>query len=214
VFEATFHEYGMPDQIRTDNGSPFATTAPAGLSRLSIWWLHLGIGHERIEPGHPEQNGRHERMHQTLKQETASPPAANLTRQQDAFSRFEHEYNYERPHQALEYRTPADLYTPSKRTYPYKLPELEYPTGMPLRVISSAGELRWQNQDTFVSKVLGGEIVGLREVEEQLYELYLGPVLLGWYDSREHCFEAGRPERWHPSKPHLDKQSVPDGGAQ
>ena len=199
VFEATFNEYGLPDKIRTDNGPPFATPAPAGLSRLSIWWLHLGIGHERIEPGHPEQNGRHERMHQTLKQETASPPQPNLTKQQEAFHRFEYEYNYQRPHQALGYQTPADLYTRSRRRYPCQLPELEYSAGMALRVISSAGEFKWQHQDTFVSKVLSGEVVGLLEVEDQLHELYLGPVLLGLYDSREHYFEAARPGRWHAS---------------
>jgi putative transposase len=124
VFEAVFREFGLPDRIRTDNGPPFATPAPAGLSRLSIWWMHLGIRHERIEPGHPEQNGRHERMHQTLKQETAAPPQANLRKQQEAFRKFEREYKWERPHEALGYRTPGECYVASARPYPERLPEI------------------------------------------------------------------------------------------
>jgi putative transposase len=123
VFEAVFREHGLPEAIRTDNGPPFASPAPAGLSRLSMWWLRLGIRHERIAPGCPEQNGRHERMHQTLQQETASPPASNLRRQQETLARFQREYNEERPHEALGYRTPASLYAASARVYPSRLPE-------------------------------------------------------------------------------------------
>ena len=126
VFEAVFREYGLPEAIRSDNGPPFASPAPAGLSRLAMWWLRLGIRHERIAPGCPEQNGRHERMHQTLKQETANPPVANLWEQQAAFRRFEREYNEQRPHEALENRTPASVYKSSERVYPARLPELEY----------------------------------------------------------------------------------------
>jgi transposase InsO family protein len=118
VMEGLFREVGLPEAIRSDNGPPFASPAPGGLSRLSMGWIRLGIRPERIEAGHPEQNGRHERMHLTLKQETASPPQANIPRQQEVFLRFQREYNQERPHQALDYRTPAAVYVPSPRPYP------------------------------------------------------------------------------------------------
>src|SRR6267143_4356259 len=113
IFEAAFRQYGLPQAIRTDNGAPFASRAVAGLSRLAVWWIKLGIVPERIAAGHPEQNGRHERMHRTLKQETASPPAANTRAQQRAFNHFRREYNEERPHEALGMRTPAEVYEPS-----------------------------------------------------------------------------------------------------
>lgn len=197
VFEAVFREYGLPEAIRSDNGPPFASPAPAGLSRLSIWWLRLGIRHERIEPGHPEQNGRHERMHQTLRDETADPPQANLPQQQEAFRRFEQDYNQRRPHEALGYRTPADVYVAAARPYPLKVPEIECPDGMLQRRVSSAGELTWKHQDTYLSRVLAGERVGLLEVEEHLFEVYYGPLLLGWFDSDGLCFVADRASRWH-----------------
>jgi transposase InsO family protein len=190
LFEAAFREYGLPDAIRTDNGTPFASRAPAGLSRLSMWWLQLGIGHERIEPGCPEQNGRHERMHRTLKAEAATPPRANMRQQQLAFQRFEQEYNEQRPHQALDYRTPADVYAYSSRGYPRRLPELAYPAGVHLRRISQQGSLRWKVQRTFVSEVLSRQTVGLLEVEEDLFEVYYGPLLIGWFDGSDHVFVA------------------------
>lgn len=189
VFEAMFREYGLPESMRTDNGPPFASKAPGGLSRLSMWWLRLGIGHERIEPGCPEQNGRHERMHLTLKQETASPPATNLRRQQEAFMAFEKEYNYERPHEALENRTPAELYERSTRPYPSKLPELMYPGGVLLRRISQQGSLKWKCERTFISEVLAREEVGLLEVDDACFEVYYGPLLIGWFDGRSQIFE-------------------------
>jgi hypothetical protein len=190
VFEAIFREYGLPEAIRTDNGAPFASKAPGGLSRLSMWWLRLGIRHERIEPGCPQQNGRHERMHQTLKQETAAPPRANLRRQQEAFRAFEREYNYERPHEALGNRTPAEVYAPSPRAYPSRLPELEYPVGAHLRWVSQQGSVKWKSQRTFISEVLGRQAVGLIEIEEDLFEVYYGPVFLGWLDGYHAVFQA------------------------
>jgi transposase InsO family protein len=189
VYEGVFRKNGMPWRIRSDNGPPFATRAPAGLSQLSIWWLHLGITHERIRPGHPEENGQQERLHETLKQETASPPAATLRQQQDRFRKFEFEYNHERPHEALGYRTPAEVYVPSPRTYPAKLPELEYPAGAILRQVSAPGQLKWRSEKVFISNVLQGEIVGLVEQEEEdFYEVYLGPLLLGWFDGTAAAF--------------------------
>ena len=128
LFEATFREFGLPRVLRTDNGPPFATLAVHGLSRLAVWWIKLGIYAERIEPGHPEQNGRHERMHRTLKQETASPPAANLRAQQRVLDRFRQDYNEERPHQGLQPRTPSECYQGSGREYPSRLEEPEYPS--------------------------------------------------------------------------------------
>jgi transposase InsO family protein len=197
IFEAVFRECGLPEAIRTDNGSPFASPAPGGLSRLSMWWLKLGIRHERIEPGCPGQNGRHERMHRTLKAETASPAEANMGRQQARFLRFEREYNELRPHQALGYRKPAELYVGSVRRYPRRLPELEYPAGVHLRKISQQGSLKWKCQRTFLSQVLARETVGLLEVDDELFEVYYGPVMLGWFDGRHPTFvaEAQRKQR-------------------
>lgn len=183
VMEAVFREYGLPDRIRSDNGPPFASAAPAGLSRLAMWWLRLGIRHERIEPGCPEQNGRHERMHQTLKQETASPPRANLRQQQQAFQDFQREYNQERPHEALEYRRPAELYVASARIYPSRLPELEYPAGVHLRRISQQGSVKWKGGRAFVSEVMAREYVGLLETADDFFDVYYGSVLLGWLDA-------------------------------
>src|SRR5665811_1852208 len=128
IFEAGFREYGLPAAIRTDNGAPFASTAIAGLSRLAVWWMKLGIVPERIAAGHPEQNGRHERMHRTMKQETASPAAENPRAQQRVFNCFSREYNQERPHDALCVQTPCAVYRPSLRPYPARVPEPEYPS--------------------------------------------------------------------------------------
>ena len=192
VFEAAFREWGMPEAIRTDNGAPFASGGPAGLSRLSMWWIRLGIRPERIEPGRPDQNGRHERMHQTLKQETASPPAANLRQQQRWLQNFQKEYNEERPHEALNYQTPTSVYVPSRRVYPARLPEPEFPQGCTVRSICRRGQMQWAGERVFVSRVLAGELVGLRPIEEDLYEIYYGPVFLGWYDQIENYFVVER----------------------
>jgi len=195
VFETLFRECGLPQAIRTDNGPPFASVAPAGLSRLSMWWLKLGIRHERITPGCPQENGRHERMHRTLKAETAHPPEGNLARQQRRFQLFEREYNEVRPHEALDYRTPAELYVPSVRVFPARLPEPEYPVGAHLRRISQQGSLKWKTRRTFLSEVLARETVGLIEIDDELFEVYYGPVLLGWLDGREAAFARDEPPR-------------------
>lgn len=195
VFEAVFREYGMPESMRTDNGAPFASPAPGGLSRLSIWWIRLGLRHERIDPGCPQQNGRHERMHETLKQETARPPQSNIPKQQVAFERFEKDYNFERPHEAIHYATPGSLYQASVRSFPSRLPELEYPDQDLLRNVSPNGYISWRHRPVFVSEVLGGERVGLRENEDGLYEVYFGPVPLGWFDAIDRAFVADRGPR-------------------
>lgn len=195
VMTAIFRRHGLPGGILSDSGAPFASRAPGGLTRLSMWWLRLGIRHERIEPGHPEQNGRHERMHRTLKQETASPPAANLRLQQKSFEQFERTYNEQRPHEALGGKTPADVHQPSTRPFPEHLPELEYPAGVHLRRISQQGSLKWHSERTFLSEVLAREVVGLLETEEEFFEVYYGPLLIGWFDGRSHLFEPERPRR-------------------
>jgi transposase InsO family protein len=194
VMESMFRMRGLPEAIRSDNGSPFASRAPGGLSRLSMWWLQLGIRHERIEPGCPEQNGRHERMHRTLKQETASPPRANRRKQQEAFGAFQREYNEQRPHEALDWKTPAELYAPSIREYPARLPELKYPQGVHLRRISQQGSLKWKCERTFVSEVLARQTVGLLETDEDFFEVYYGPLLIGCFDGRSQLFEPDRPD--------------------
>lgn len=184
LLERVFRDYGLPEVIRSDNGTPFASTGLGGLTRLSLSWIKLGIRPERIEPGHPEQNGRHERMHRELKAETAHPPKTTSASQQRAFDHFRHEYNHERPHQALGQRPPARLYTPSLRPYPNRLPELCYPPNHRIRVICKAGYLRWCGDKLYVGRVLAGEPVGLNEIEEGRWAVYFGPVLLGHLDER------------------------------
>lgn len=191
VMEAAFREFGLPEAIRTDNGPPFASVAPAGLSRLAIWWMRLGIRHERIEPGCPEQNGSHERFHLTLKQETASPPRTTPAAQQRAFQQFQRVYNDERPHEALAYRTPASLYCASARLFPRRLPELESPPGAVVRRICQQGSVKWGGHRTYVSQVLARETVGLLAADDRYWALYLGQLLVGWLDPAA--------ERFHPA---------------
>lgn len=182
---AAFRQYGLPERIRSDNGPPFATTGRGGLSRLAVWWIRLGIVPERIEPGQPQQNGRHERMHRTLKQYTAQPAARTLRAQQKAFNEFRKEYNDQRPHQGLGMATPASLYAPSGREYPRRLPELTYPAGWILRRVTASGEVKHQGQRFFLSEVLGGEVVGLEQIDDEHYRLWFGPAELGLLDRRQ-----------------------------
>jgi transposase InsO family protein len=177
-FDRAFHEYGLPQRIRSDNGPPFATLGAGGLSALSVSWIKLGIYPERIEPGHPEQNGRHERMHRTLKAEATTPPEATLADQQRAFDRFRHEYNDERPHEALDQRTPASRYSPSRRAMPSQPSSPEYPDTMSVRRIRPQGGLKIGSAEAFVSRLIIQEPVGLLLVGEDAWEVYYGPVLL------------------------------------
>jgi putative transposase len=185
IFEAAFREYGMPEAIRTDNGPPFASSAVSGLSRLAVWWIKLGIVPERITAGHPEQNGRHERMHRTLKQETAQPPAANRRKQQQALDHFRQEYNEVRPHEALEMRTPGSVYEPSARTFPARVPEPEYPETMVVRSVRPHGHFRWKSKhDVHLSEVLWGERVGLLPEDDRWFTIYFAQVPIARFDSR------------------------------
>jgi transposase InsO family protein len=185
VFEAAFRQYGMPWAIRTDNGAPFASRAIAGLSRLSVWWMKLGIRPERIKAGHPEQNGRHERMHRTLAEETASPPAANARAQQRAFDSFRQVFNEERPHQALDFRTPSSLYEPSPRAYPARVAEPEYGSAMKVRRVHEHGQFWWNAERVFVSEVLWGERIGLLAVDDRYYRVYFASFPVACFDSYE-----------------------------
>ena len=184
IFEAAFREYGMPTAIRTDNGAPFASRALAGLSRLAVWWMKLGIMPERIEAGHPEQNGRHERMHRTLKQEVTQPAAANRREQQRVMDRFRQEYNQVRPHEALGMETPAAVYQSSPRRFPVRLPEPEYPETMLVRSVQQHGRIEWKKQEVFVSEVLWGERIGFLPVDEHLYTVYFCQFPIARFDSR------------------------------
>jgi transposase InsO family protein len=194
IFEAAFREYGMPEAIRTDNGAPFASRAVAGLSRLSVWWMKLGIVPERIEAGHPEQNGRHERMHRTLKQEVTQPVAANRREQQRMMDRFREAYNQVRPHEALQMRTPAEVYARSPRRFPRRLPEVEYPATMLVRSVRHKGEFSWKNHDVFVSEVLSGERIGLLPVNEHCYTVYFAQFPIAHFDAR-HAYLTRLPKQ-------------------
>lgn len=179
VFEKAFREFGLPERIRTDNGVPFATVSLARLSSLSAWWIRLGIVPELIEPGKPQQNGRHERMHRTLKAETTRPAAGNLRAQQRKFNSFREEYNEVRPHEAINLETPASVYRPSVRPYPRKLAALEYPSHYETRYVSHNGGMRWNCGWVNVSITCAGEYVGLEEIDNGIWNVYFGPVKLG-----------------------------------
>jgi len=184
ICAAAFREYGMPEVLHTDNGAPFASRAVAGLSRLAVWLMKLDIAPERIEPGHPEQNGRHERMHRTLKEETAQPAAANRRTQQRAFDRFRREYNEQRPHEGLQMRTPAAVYEPSAREYPERVPEPEYDPGMVVRRVYPHGQFFWQGHDVFLTKALAGEPIGLEAFDERYWCVRFARFPIAWFDSQ------------------------------
>ena len=171
VFTRLFNEFGLPKRIRTDNGVPFATNTLARLSQLSAWWVRLGIFPEFIEPGKPQQNGRHERMHRTLKAETTRPAANSRRGQQCKFDRFREEFNCERPHEALDMQTPESCYEPSSREMPSKLPALEYPDRFEVRYVSANGGIRWSKQWVNVSISCAGEYVGFEEIDDGVWNV-------------------------------------------
>lgn len=179
-----FRTYGLPQALRSDNGPPFARWGLAGLSRLAVWWLRLGLTLERTRPGHPEENGRHERLHRTLKAETAQPPAASGAAQQRRFTAWRAAYNTVRPHEALGQQVPAALYAPSPRPYPERLPALCFPPAATVRRVTTNGTLRWRRQSVFVSQALSGEDVGLVPYDDGLWHVYYGAQLLAGLDER------------------------------
>jgi transposase InsO family protein len=178
-FERAFRELGLPRRIRSDNGAPFASKALGGLSALSVWWIQLGIVPERIEPGQPQQNGRHERMHLTLKQHTASPPCATLADQQRAFDRFRADYNDRRPHEALGQTPPARHYEPSPRAMPDTPQAPEYTSDLSVRRVSPNGYVSWKGSLLRVGDLLIGQPIGFKQTDDDEWELFYGPVQLG-----------------------------------
>jgi transposase InsO family protein len=185
VFESAFREYGLPVRIRSDNGTPFASVGIGGISRLSIWWIRNGILPERIRPGRPQQNGRHERMHRTLKQDTARPPKATLKLQQRAFHAFRREFNEERPHEALGQKRPAELFRRSKKEYTGKVEEFTYANGWEVRKIGRGGNLCWAQRRAFISHVLTGEWVGMEPIGDGVWKLWFRDYALGVFSERD-----------------------------
>lgn len=185
VFHRLFQECGLPSVIRSDNGAPFATTALHRLSTLSVWWMKLGIRPELIEPASPQQNGRHERMHRTLKAEATRPPAASLRAQQRRFNAFRTEFNTERPHAALGGLTPASVYTPSTRPCPARIIAPAYPDHFTTRYVSTNGGMRFHRQYVTLAPALIGEHVGLDEVADGIWAVYFYDYLLGHLNERE-----------------------------
>lgn len=182
AMDRVMREYGLPDGLHFDWGSPFASSGLGGITRLSLKWLKLGIRLERSRPGCPQDNASHERMHRTLKAETARPPAANLAAQQRRFDRFRHTFNFERPHESLGDRPPADLYRPSNRPYPSRLRDPVYPEHFEVRRLSPRGELRLHGRSRFLGSVFAGELVGLEPGEDGVWMLYFGPQRLACLD--------------------------------
>jgi transposase InsO family protein len=193
IFVRLFKEYGLPEAIRTDNGSPFASSAIGGLSKLNVWWTKLGIQHQRIAPGRPEQNGRHERMHRTLKAETTRPPQRDMSEQQKRFDLWRQEYNEERPHAALLGRVPGALYITSVRPYPSQLPAPTYPGHYEVRQVSGSGMFRFKKEQIFLSQALIKEEIGLEEIDDGVWSVYFYDVLLARLDERDFVLRPGSP---------------------
>lgn len=189
VFERVFREWGLPEQIITDNGNPFCSArALGGLTELSKTWIKLGIQHVRIQPGRPQQNGIHERMHRTLKQSATRPPERNLKAQQRCFAAFVDEFNNVRPHQALGQETPASVVSRYRREYPDRLPLIEYPASAQVRMVHRSGEIKWKGDTIFVSQVLAGEPVAMMQVDDDGWDLYFASVRLARWHTRAQRF--------------------------
>ncbi|MEE8342277.1 MAG: integrase core domain-containing protein, partial [Gammaproteobacteria bacterium] len=194
-FEWVFREYGLPQAIRTDNGAPFSSLAVGGISALSKWWIQLGIRPERIRPGTPSQNGRHERMHRTLKAAALHPPGANLVAQQSQFDTFVYEYNWERSHEALDRKTPGSIHQPSIRPYPTRIPPVEYGTECTVRRVRHNGEIKWRGQLLYVSEILAKEPISLKPINEDQWELRYGFHPLGILNMR--TLKIVSAKHWH-----------------
>jgi len=193
VIEAALREFGLPQRIRTDNGPPFGTNGESGLTALAVWFIKLGIVPEHIEPGKPQQNGRHERMHRTLKQETAAPPAGTRRAQQRRFDHFREEYNEQRPHQALNQNPPASYYHNSPRTYPERLREPDYPADWDVRRVSAGGQFRWHSDKVFVGHALIDEPIGLEAVDEHRWRVWFHFYEVGTLDRGELSVRRPKP---------------------
>ena len=190
VFERAFRAYGLPRAIRTDNGVPFATQAIHGLSFLNVWWMRLGIQHQRIHPGRPQQNGAHERMHRTLKRQAIRPVRRTCALQQRAFDAFRTEYNEIRPHEALQQSTPASRYQTSPRPYPTRLPPPEYPGHFLVKKVTTGGTFRFRRKLLHIGNALTDQQIGLEETDDGIWSIYLHTVLLATLDEREYIIRG------------------------
>lgn len=191
VFERVFREWGVPDQIITDNGAPFCVSQSiGGISELGRWWLRLKVAHVRTQPGRPQQNGIHERMHRTLKAKTTRPVERTLEAQQERFERFIEEFNNVRPHQALGQKQPGTVVERYRRSFPERLPEVEYPASFTVRRVRSNGYIKWKGGQVFVGQVLIGEPVGLLEIDDGKWQLYFGNRHLADWNERKHGWIA------------------------
>jgi hypothetical protein len=188
-FTRLFYEFGLPNRIRTDNGVPFASSALARLSALSVWFIKLGIYPELIEPGKPQQNAVHERMHRTLKRDATIPPASSLSAQQRKFDHFRHEFNHLRPHVSLHIQRPAQLYQPSTRAMPTRIEPYDYPAHFLVRRVSRDGTIRVLHNQFFVSNTLHEDYVGLEEIDDRVYDLYFCFYQIGRYHLQDNTIE-------------------------
>lgn len=200
ILVSAFHQYGLPRVLRSDNGAPFASLAAGGVSRLAVKLIKAGVVPERIAPGKPQQNGRHERLHLTLKQDTASPPARSLAEQIKRFEAFTALYNEDRPHEALGQVPPARLYQPSPRRFDGRLRSPDYDAGVVIRQVRRNGCIKWQGREVFVTPVLAGEPVGLTEIDDDVWIVRYGPLVLGTMKRRQGLIRlgTGRPSRSKP----------------
>lgn len=187
VLEGAFREFGLPEAVRSDNGPPFASRAPLGLSPLSVWLLRLGVGHERIQAGKPEQNGAHERMHRTMMADGAGRAVGATARQeQRRLNAWREEFNSERPHEALGFATPASCYGPSPREMPRRLPEFEYPAALRVRKVDRTGKVCWRGRDVFLTEALQGQWLGFEAEDDGRWSVWLGRMGLGHFDEGSH----------------------------
>jgi putative transposase len=193
AFERVFREYGVPRQLITDNGTPFCgATSLGGLTQLSRWWIELGIIPVRIEPGRPDQNGIHERMHRTLKDWIVRHPKSSLRSQQQSFNAFRTEFNQVRPHQSLGQKTPLTAFR-AYRPFPSRLPKIEYDTNVEPRAVNANGEIKWHGHQIFLSEVLTGGHVGLLRVADSVLSIFFGSVRIGYLDEQNRRASNRRP---------------------
>lgn len=183
-FERVFKEYGLPNRIRSDNGIPFASRSVSGYTPLTVWWVRLGISPERIEPGKPQQNGQHERMHRTLKKYATSPPGYSFKTQQQKFDMFKEEFNNHRPHESLGQKLPTDFYQKSSKSYPSKLKPIQYPSYFSVKTVAHNGVVYWNNGMIYVSHSLAHQKIGMIEVDDGVYEIYFSIHRVGQFDIR------------------------------
>jgi putative transposase len=212
AFRRVFRRFGLPEVLRVDNGPPFGSRGVGGLSQLSVWWLQCGIRVEFIEPGHPEQNGGHERMHRTLKAETTRPPATNPRAQQARFDGWRREFNQERPHEALGMQRPAQRYARSPRRYSDHPAPPIYPAHYHLRRVKRVGVIKWRNQLRYIGEALRGMVVGVVEVGDAQYDVYFGALRLGRLEREGALRAVDSPPTPPPSLHHSVGRAARGGG--